>query len=93
MKQLHGLAHQKLIEKLREFADANNIDNSKFPKSPAAVSKRLNKIKSNLREGLGIEVLVGRISSGPGNKKQMNTAIIKIRKISPVPPKNSHSIY
>jgi hypothetical protein len=46
----------------------------------------LNKIKSNLREGLSIEVIVGRITSGKCNKKQLNTAIIKIRNIFPVPP-------
>jgi hypothetical protein len=33
-----------------------------------------------LREGLGIEVIVDRITSGKGNKKQINTAIIKIKK-------------
>ena len=48
--------------------------------------RKLNKIKSNLREGLSIEVIVDRITSGKGNKKQLNTAIIKIRKISPIPP-------
>ena len=46
----------------------------------------MNKIKSNLREGLSIEVIVGRITSGKGNRNKINTAIIKIRKISPIPP-------
>ena len=77
---------QTLIKYLKEFADNNNIDNSKFPKNPQAISRKLNKIKSNLREGLFIEVIVDRITSGKGNKKQLNTAIIKIRKISPIPP-------
>ena len=71
---------------MKEFADKNNIDSSKFPKRPQAISRQLNKIKSNLREGLGIEVIVDRITSGKGNKKQINTAIIKIRKISPISP-------
>ena len=39
-----------------------------------------------MREGLAIEVIVDRITSGKGNKKQLNTAIIKIRKIPPIPP-------
>jgi len=77
---------QAFIKYLKEFADKNNIDSSKFPKGPQAISRRLNKIKSNLREGLLIEVIVDRITSGKGNKKQLNTAIIKIRKISPIPP-------
>ena len=77
---------QIFIKYLKEFVDTNNIDSSKFPKSSQAISRKLNKIKSNLREGLSIEVIVGRITSGKGNKKQLNTAIIKIRKISPIPP-------
>jgi hypothetical protein len=75
-----------LTKKLREYADNNDIDSSKFPKNGIALSRRLNKIKSNLREGLGIEIIIDRITSGKGNKKQMNTAIIKIRKISPFTP-------
>ena len=74
------------INSLREYADSNNIDSSKFPKNATALSRRLNKIKSNLREGLGIEVIIDRITSGKGNKKQMNTAILKIRRIPPVAP-------
>ena len=77
---------QTFIKYLKEFADNNNIDSSKFPKSSQAISRKLNKIKSNLREGLSIEVIVDRITSGKGNKKQLNTAIIKIRKISPISP-------
>ncbi|MGD1837822.1 MAG: hypothetical protein ACPKPY_07165 [Nitrososphaeraceae archaeon] len=74
------------IDHLKNYAENNNIESIKFPKNPQAVSRRLNKIKSNLREGLGIEVIVDRITAGKGNKKQMNNAIIKIRKISPVYP-------
>jgi hypothetical protein len=77
---------QTFIKSLKEYADKNNIDSSKFPKSSQTISRKLNKIKSNLREGLSIEVIVGRITSGKGNKKQLNTAIIKIRKIPPIPP-------
>jgi hypothetical protein len=75
------------INSLREFADNNNnIDSSKFPRGPQSISRQLNKIKSNLREGLGIEVIVDRNASVKGNKKQRNTAIIKIRKVSPLSP-------
>jgi hypothetical protein len=74
------------INSLRDFADNNNIDSSKFPRGPQSISRQLNKIKSNLREGLGIEVIVDRNASVKGNKKQRNTAIIKIRKVSPLSP-------
>jgi hypothetical protein len=74
------------IDSLRKFADNNNIESSKFPKGPQAITRRLNKIKSNLREGLGIEVIVDRITSGKGNKKYINNAIIKIKKITPISP-------
>lgn len=75
-----------LINRLRDFADNNNIDSSKFPRGPQSISRQLNKIKSNLREGLGIEVIVDRITSGKGNSKLKNTTLIKIRKVSPLPP-------
>jgi len=74
------------IEYLREFADKNNIDSSKFPKNPTAVSRRLNRIRSNLREGLGIEVIIDKITAGKGNTKLKNTTLIKIRKIPPLAP-------
>jgi hypothetical protein len=74
------------IKYLKEYADNNDIDSSKFPKNETALSRRLNKIKSNLREGLGIEIIVDRITSGKGNTKLKNTTLIKIRKISPLPP-------
>lgn len=77
---------QTFINYLKEFAEKNNIDTSQFPKNPQSISRQLNNLKSNLREGLGIEVNVGRITSGKGNKKHMNTAIIKIRKISLISP-------
>ena len=74
------------VNNLRAFADNNDIDSSKFPKTPQSISRQLNKIKSNLREGLGIEVIVERITSGKGNTKLKNTTIIKIRKVSPLSP-------
>jgi hypothetical protein len=41
---------QTFINHLKDFADKNNIDSSKFPKNPQVISRKLNKIKSNLRE-------------------------------------------
>ena len=77
---------QTFIKYLNEYAEKNNIDNSKFPMASQAISNRLRKVKANLLEGLGIEVIVERITSGKGNKKLMNTAIVKIKKRSPVSP-------
>ena len=74
------------VNHLRAFADNNDIYSSKFPKTPQSISRQLNKIKSNLREGLGIEVMVKRITSGKGNTKFKNTTIINIRKVSPLSP-------
>jgi hypothetical protein len=75
-----------LIKKLKEYAEHNDIDSNKFPKQPNSLTRRLKKIKSNLRDGFGIEIIIGRITSGKGNKSKLNTAIIKIRKVSPVSP-------
>ena len=77
---------QTFINHLREYAEKNNIDSSKFPKASQAISNRLRKVKANLLEGLGIDVIVERITSGNGNKKLMNTAIVKLKKRSPVSP-------
>jgi hypothetical protein len=77
---------QIFIQNLTYFADTNSIDSSKFPKNPNTVSRRLNKIKSNLREGLGIEIKVERVGACKGNEKFVNTAVIKIRTISPLSP-------
>ena len=75
-----------LIKKLKEYGDAKEIDTTKFPKQPNSLVRRLKKVKPNLREGLGIEVIIARITSGKGNKTKINSAIIKIRKISPISP-------
>lgn len=75
-----------LIEKIKEYAESNGVDTSKFPKQPNSLTVRLKRIKSNLRDGLGIEVIIERITSGKGNKKCLNTTLIKIRKISPISP-------
>ena len=72
---------------LREFADNNNIDSNKFPKAPQTISYRLNKIKPILLEGLGIEVIIDRITTRKGNSKnKLNTTLVKIRKRPPASP-------
>jgi hypothetical protein len=55
-----------------------------WPKSANALVRRLNTIKANLLEGLGISVTISRITTG--NKK--NTSIIRIEKIAPLPPQS-----
>ena len=78
------------VSSLREYADNNNIDSSEFPKAPQSISYKLNRIKPNLLEGLGIEVIIDRITTRKGNSKnKLNTTLIKIRKrppTSPTPP-------
>jgi hypothetical protein len=77
---------------LKQYADENNIDSSKFPKKPQTISNKLRKAKAALLEGLGIEIIVDRITSGvENNSKLKNTAIVKIRKPSPLPPLPSQS--
>ena len=84
-KEYYDTAAKSLI-KLREIAEVNNIDiNSKyFPKSANSLTRRLKSIRSNLLEGLGIEVIIERDS-------KLNTSILKVRKISPVSPDISGS--
>jgi hypothetical protein len=50
------------LEALEAFAQKHkiNTDNRQWPKSPSALSRRLNQIRSNLLEGLGIEVTINR---------------------------------
>jgi hypothetical protein len=82
------------IQNLKEYANENNTDSSGFPKRTQAISNRLRKAKTTLLEGLGIEVIVDRITKGIGNNKKLkNTAIVKIRKRSPpspLPPPNQN---
>ncbi|HSF49642.1 MAG TPA: primase alpha helix C-terminal domain-containing protein, partial [Nitrososphaeraceae archaeon] len=77
---------KNFIRFLREFADNNDIDSKFFPKSSQAISNNLRKIKGSLLEGLDIEIIVERITSGKGNRKLKNTTIVKIRKRSPPAP-------
>jgi hypothetical protein len=73
-----------VLEVLEIFAQKHRVatDNKLWPKSPNALSRRLNQIRSNLIEGLGIEVKISRVTSGK-NKNKVNTFHIEIRKIPP----------
>lgn len=75
------------LEKLNEIADKNKINtNSKsWPKGSNSLTRALNKIRSNLLEGFGIEVLIDRVSTRT-DKYKPNTSTIKVRKIPPTPP-------
>jgi hypothetical protein len=85
-KVLNG-SPQEILEVLEAFAQTVkiNTDNKLWPKSPNALSRRLNQIRSNLLEGLGIEVTINRTTTTK-DKNKVNTATIEIRKISPVSP-------
>jgi hypothetical protein len=61
-----------------------NTNHRLWPKSHNALTRRLNQIRSNLLEGLGIEVTIVRITKSV--KGKVNTSSIKIRKIPPVSP-------
>jgi hypothetical protein len=72
---------------LKEYTYTNDLDSGKFPKNAQAKSNRLRKAKTPFLEGLGIEIIVYRITPGIGNNKKLkNTTIVKIRKRSPLAP-------
>jgi hypothetical protein len=79
-----------ILEVPEAFAEKHRTytDNKQWPKSPCALSRRLNQIRSNLLEGLGIEVRISR-KTIVKNKSKATTAymeIIKIPPVSPIPP-------
>jgi hypothetical protein len=77
----------EIYEKLNKIAQAYKIDtaNNSWPKATNSLTKRLRSILSNLREGLGINVVIARQTTGSDNKKK-NTSIIRIEKKPPLPP-------
>ena len=85
-KVLQG-SPMEILDALEAFTQSHKIstDNKQWPKSPSALSRRLNQIRSNLLEGLGIEVTISRTTTGK-NKSKANTSYLKIRKIPPIPP-------
>ena len=76
---------RELLDMLETIALENKIssNHTSWPKGLNALTRRLNQIKSNLLEGLEIEVTVSRSTAGG---KKANTAVIRIRKMSPVSP-------
>ena len=75
-----------IYQKKEEFAEQNKIktDHKLWPKSLNVLTRRLDQIRSNLLEGLGISITVERNTAGKNKKK--NTSSINIWKISPLPP-------
>jgi DNA polymerase elongation subunit (family B) len=83
----------KVLERLNKVTQTYGIDTSSklWPKASNSLTKRLRPILSNLREGLGIHVVISRNTAG----KSKNTSTIKIWKESPLPtpppPKQIHA--
>lgn len=78
---------QELLQILEPIAIDAKIDtmSRNWPKAPNYLSRRLNEIRSNLLEGLGIEFKIERVTSGenPGR------STIKVRKIPSLPSVSS----
>jgi integrase-like protein len=76
----------KLLEQLDKIAEENKINTShkSWPKEVKWLTRRLNQIRSNLLEGLGIEVLITRVTENV--KGKINTSSITIRKMTPLSP-------
>jgi hypothetical protein len=74
----------EILEQLEVFAHNNGIktDHKLWPKSPNMVTRRLNQIRSNLLEGLGIDVQITRVTNIKG---KFNTSYIEVLKVSPEP--------
>ena len=82
----------RVLENLNKMAQTYNIDtsNKEWPKASNSLTKRLRPLLSNLREGLGIHVIMGRITTG--SSKNKNTSIIRIWKESPLSPLSPLSV-
>lgn len=77
---------QEILDTIETVAAENRINTNHrlWPKAANTVTKRLNQIRSNLLEGLGISVIINR-----DTKK--NTSSIKMVKQSPEPPEPPES--
>jgi hypothetical protein len=88
-KALEG-SPMEILDILEVFAQEQckiDIHHKLWPKSPNVLSRRLNQIRSNLLEGLGIEVMISRVTTSKnGGGGKANTSYMKIRKIPPVSP-------
>ena len=78
--QIHGSVTE-CLDALLVVAQENkiNTDSKAWPKTPAWVSRYLNKIKSNLLEGPKVEVVIKRLTADEENYKK-GTSTIRIRK-------------
>ena len=74
----------KVLEKLNKVAQAYGIDTGSklWPKAANSLTKRLRPILSNLREGLGIHIVISQNTSG----KSKNTSTIRVWKEPPPSP-------
>jgi hypothetical protein len=72
----------KLLEELNRIAYENsiNIASKSWPKAVNHFTRKVRPILSNLREGLGIHVVIRKINSGP----HRGISVVEIRKISSV---------
>jgi hypothetical protein len=79
----------KVLENLNKIAQAYNFDttNKEWPKAVNSLTKRLRPLLSNLREGLGIHIALGRTTTG--SSKNKNISIIRIWKEPPLSPPSS----
>jgi hypothetical protein len=77
----------ELLDRLELIAQTHKINTNHklWPKEVRWLTRRLNQIRSNLLEGLGIDITIDRVTSTEDQKKK-NTSIIKIRKITPLIP-------
>jgi hypothetical protein len=76
----------ELLERLEVIAlnQGINTNQKSWPKEVRWLIRRLNQIRSNLLEGLGIDVQVTRITRNV--KGKTNTSSIRIQKITPMTP-------
>ena len=72
------------LAKLNEIADKNNIntDSRSWPKSTNSFSRSINRIRSNLLEGLEIDISIARITT-ENSKYKKNTSVIRMAKVPP----------
>ena len=83
-------AMSQALDCLNTIAAENNIDTSKdWPKAPNSLSRKLKPILSNLREGLDINVVMFRSSTG--SKKGKGTHMLRVYKIYKISSPSSPS--
>jgi hypothetical protein len=78
----------KLLEELEVVAQRYkvNTNHKSWPKEVRWLTRRLNQIRSNLLEGLGIEVQINRLTDTSKGRSKANTSSIVIRKMTPITP-------